>query len=60
MLNLNFTPFPVIHTERLVLREITDEDLPEVFFQRSDPQMMKYVDRAPARSLEDAVSFSEG
>jgi ribosomal-protein-alanine N-acetyltransferase len=57
MLNLNFTPFPVIHTERLVLREITDEDLPEVFFQRSDPQMMKYVDRAPARSLEDAAEF---
>ena len=57
MLNLNFNPFPVIKTERLVLREITEEDLPEIFYQRSDPQMMKYVDRAPAKSIEDAREF---
>jgi ribosomal-protein-alanine N-acetyltransferase len=57
MLNINFTPFPVIHTERLVLREITEDDLPEIFYQRSDSQMMKYVDRVPARSLEDAAEF---
>ena len=57
MLNVNFSPFPVIETERLTLREINDDDLPEIFYQRSDPQMMKYVDRAPAKSLEDAAGF---
>jgi ribosomal-protein-alanine N-acetyltransferase len=57
MLNINFTPFPIIRTERLVLREITDDDLPEIFYQRSDPQMMKYLDRAPARSQENAAEF---
>jgi ribosomal-protein-alanine N-acetyltransferase len=57
MLNLNFNPFPIIHTERLILREMTDKDLPEIFFQRSDPRMMKYVDRAPARSMDDAREF---
>lgn len=57
MLNLNFTPFPVIETERLILREIVDEDLPEIFYQRSDPEMMKYVDRTPAQSLDDARKF---
>jgi ribosomal-protein-alanine N-acetyltransferase len=57
MLNLNFTPFPVIDTERLVLREIMDDDLPEIYYQRSDPEMMKYVDRTPARSLGDAGEF---
>ena len=57
MLDLNFSPFPVIETERLVLREITDGDLAEIFYQRSDPQMMKYVDRKPASSMQDASDF---
>jgi len=57
MLDINFTPFPVIDTDRLVLREIMEDDLPEIYYQRSDPEMMKYVDRTPARSLEDAGEF---
>jgi ribosomal-protein-alanine N-acetyltransferase len=57
MIHPNFTPFPTITTERLTLREITDEDLPEIFYQRSDPQIMKYIDRAPAQSMDDAQRF---
>ena len=57
MINPIFTPFPTITTDRFILREITDEDLPEIFYQRSDPQIMKYIDRAPAQSMDDATRF---
>ncbi len=57
MLDVNFSPFPILVTERLVLREATMEDAPEVFFLRSDADVIKYVDRAPAQSLEEANSF---
>ena len=57
MLNLNFIPFPIIETERLILREIIDADLLEIFYQRSDPEMMQYVDRTPAHTHQDASEF---
>lgn len=57
MLNLNFDPFPVIETERLLLREVTEADAPEVFVMRSHPEVVKYVDRAPAVSVDEALQF---
>ena len=57
MLNLNFNPFPVIETERLILREVMDEDINEIFVLRSDPRVIKYIDRAPAGSLQEIVDF---
>lgn len=57
MLNLNFDPFPVIETERLLLREVTEEDARDIFILRSDPEVIKYVDRAPAVSLDEALQF---
>ncbi len=56
-LNLNFDPFPVIETDRLVLREVTEADAPEVFVMRSHPEVVKYVDRAPAVSVDEALQF---
>ena len=56
-LNLNFEPFPVIETKRLLLREVIDQDASETFFFRSDPEMMKYLDRAPATSIDDALLY---
>jgi len=53
-LNLNFTPFPVLETERLILRSTKLSDAESMFFQRSDPQMMKYLDRAPLTKVEEA------
>jgi [ribosomal protein S5]-alanine N-acetyltransferase len=54
---LNFTPFPVLKTPRLILRqlELTDEN--EIFVLRSDEEVNKYVDRPRATSLEDARTF---
>lgn len=57
MLELNFNPFPVISTNRLVLRRIEKKDVNEIFFLRSDESVMKYIDRPRARSLDDAQLF---
>jgi [ribosomal protein S5]-alanine N-acetyltransferase len=57
MLELNFTPFPVLTTERLLLRKTKQEDVNEMFFLRSDEEVRKYINKAPAKSLEEASAF---
>jgi [ribosomal protein S5]-alanine N-acetyltransferase len=57
MLSPCFQPFPVLTTQRLLLRKITNEDTPEVFFMRSDPTMLQYVHREPVTSLQEAKDF---
>jgi ribosomal-protein-alanine N-acetyltransferase len=57
MLNINFNPFPLINTERLLLRQVDKTDVNEIFFLRSDEQIMKYLDKAPAKDLDDAYKF---
>lgn len=57
MLELNFSPFPEIKTQRLLLRRMTDADAAEIFFLRSDETVMKYIDREKPRSQEEALSF---
>jgi len=54
MLQLTFTPFPVLSTERLNLRQITPEDAEAIFFLRSDKQVLEFLDRDPAKSIDDA------
>ena len=56
MLNFDFTPFPVIETERLVLRRITNDDVHEVFELRSNPETMKFIPRPLVRTTEDALA----
>jgi ribosomal-protein-alanine N-acetyltransferase len=57
MLELNFSPFPEIETERLLLRRMADTDAPEILFLRSDDTVMKYIDREKTKSVEEAVAF---
>lgn len=59
MLILNFTPFPQIVTNRLCLRKISHEDVNEVFFFRSDEQVMKYIDRPKVKDKEEATAWIE-
>jgi len=54
MLLLNFNPFPFLSTERLNLRRISDEDDKEIFFLRSDKEMLQFLDRDPAQSIDEA------
>jgi ribosomal-protein-alanine N-acetyltransferase len=59
MLELNFTPFPELETERLILRRMGKDDAPEMFFFRSDASVMKYIGREPAKTMKDAEGFIE-
>ena len=57
MLELNFSPFPEITTGRLLLRRMIPADVGEIFFLRSNEEVMKYIDRPRALSLQDAADF---
>lgn len=59
MLEFNFHPFPVIETDRLLLRRITNDDVNEVFELRSNPETMKYIPRPLAKSTQDALDHIE-
>lgn len=55
MLEFKFTPFPVIETERLLLRRITNDDVNEVFELRSNPETMKFIPRPLVKNNEEAL-----
>jgi len=57
MLQLNFKPFPQISTERLLLRRITLNDAPEIFFLRSDINVLQFLGKEPAKSISEAEEF---
>lgn len=46
--------FPVLTSERLVLRETADHDLHPIFEMESDAIAMRYWSRLPLRELEEA------
>lgn len=57
MLSLSFSPFPLLETERLLLRRTELSDVNEVFFLRSDSRVMKYIDKEPAKDLNEVKDF---
>ncbi len=59
MVNVHFTPFPVLQTERLILRKMKQSDDEAVFLLRSDDRVNKYLDRKKAASINDARQFIE-
>lgn len=57
MTGKNFTPFPVLKTERLTLRQLISSDDKDIFALRSDGNVNKYLNRKPSKSIEDAKIF---
>ncbi|MBK5271444.1 MAG: GNAT family N-acetyltransferase [Bacteroidia bacterium] len=57
MLILNFNPFPILYTNRLLLRRVNEHDANELFNIRSDKEIMKYIDRPLAATIEDALQL---
>ena len=57
MLSINFDPFPVIHTARLVLRQTTHADAPQLYFLRSNDYVMRYIDRPRPASVDDIIAL---
>ncbi|HEX2623015.1 MAG TPA: GNAT family N-acetyltransferase, partial [Phototrophicaceae bacterium] len=49
-----FTTFPVLETERCLLREITDDDTADVLRLMGDPLVNRYLGRFPLASMEEA------
>jgi [ribosomal protein S5]-alanine N-acetyltransferase len=52
------TPFPVLRTQRLVLREFTPVDAAAVLVFRGDPLVQKY-NSDPLRSMSEVAAFLE-
>ena len=52
MLTLEFTPFPILETERLILRKPSPFDVTDIFLLRSDPKVNEFIVR-PATENED-------
>ena len=57
MLNKTFTPFPILTTERLTLRQLVINDEQEIFTLRSDSEINKYLDRQISNTIDDARNF---
>ncbi|RTY82499.1 N-acetyltransferase [Flavobacterium sp. LS1P28] len=55
MLAINFSPFPDLETERLLLRRVNTNDIKEIFALRSNPETMKYIPRPLVKTNEDAL-----
>jgi [ribosomal protein S5]-alanine N-acetyltransferase len=55
-----FDVFPVLETERLILREITLADAEDMFRIYADPEVMRYWSSAPMRSIDEARRKIEG
>ena len=56
-MDFKLTPFPTLETERLLLRQIKNEDVNEIFILRSHPDVMQYISRPVAANLEDALNW---
>jgi len=59
MLNINFTPFPYLETERLYLRLLKTEDANEIFVLRTDESVNEFIKRPRAKTIDDALQHIE-
>src|ERR1041384_6335340 len=57
MLEIKFSGFPVLETERMIYRQITEKDAKDIFELRTDKQILKYSDRAPMKNIEEAIDM---
>jgi ribosomal-protein-alanine N-acetyltransferase len=56
-MNQESKAFPILTTERLILRQLSESDSVEILQLRSNPEINKFLARKPAKTLEDALSF---
>lgn len=59
MLEVNFNPFPELHTERLLLRKLALSDKEDIFEIRSNAEVMKYMMRPVFKTVDEAVLHIE-
>ncbi len=54
---MNFSPFPLLESERLLLRSLSENDKEAVFFLRTDKTVNKFIDRNKPTNTEKALDF---
>jgi [ribosomal protein S5]-alanine N-acetyltransferase len=59
MLHLQFSPFPILQTTRLILRQTTLLDKEEIYRLRSIERVNRHLARPKARTVEDASAHIE-
>ena len=57
MLSLNFSPFPVLQGQRILLKQISPDDAPALFDMRSHKETVRYLDRPPAQNVEEVQTL---
>ena len=53
----NFTPFPVLETERLTLRALNLNDAKAIFGLRTNKEVNEFIDRKKPNNLSEARAF---
>lgn len=54
-----FANFPVLETERYLLRQFEKNDKEHIFEMRTDPDVMRYMDRNPMKDISEAENLIE-
>ena len=57
MIETHFTPFPVLETDRLILRQLETTDAKDIFSHRSDDRVNKYLEDFRHASIEQTHAF---
>jgi ribosomal-protein-alanine N-acetyltransferase len=57
MLDINFLPFPNLETQRLLLRQVSTNDVDAILALRSNDEVMKYIPRPYLKTQKDALEL---
>jgi ribosomal-protein-alanine N-acetyltransferase len=57
MLEIVFLPFPILKTQRLLLKQINSNDADAILSLRSNDEVMKYIPRPYLKTKEDALEL---
>jgi [ribosomal protein S5]-alanine N-acetyltransferase len=57
MLEVIFLPFPILRTERLLLRQVDANDADTILALRSNEEVMKYIPRPYLKNKEEALEL---
>ncbi|TKC12536.1 GNAT family N-acetyltransferase [Pedobacter polaris] len=57
MLQLNFSSFPILETERLILRSHTNEDAEALFALRNNEDVMRFIHRERQKTVAEIENF---
>jgi len=57
MEQLDFSNFPVLETDRLILRRLSLEDAPVIYQLRSDVEVAALTGKAPFIHIDEAIAY---